>query len=265
MAARRVHWLKLGRRPRQEPDGRHLHAEAQRALSAFAIDGQMAKTIFFNRNAGFVDRLGAAFRLLVGFNREPAMTTRCQGVALTWLLKSGGQLTFDAMLPPIARHFASMWRQHGSTPALLKSPRIVLPLLHDAIESATNAPEQLLAVQRRRSRHGHCGRARASRRAAQIDESACSASSMVTALSALRPPLACLSRPPLTDSALSGTCVGKVSLEATGGSIPLPCGVARCSYCGEALRRSDDLSFRRTLLFGAQKPFYTLPAGIVRL
>ncbi|WP_244827101.1 hypothetical protein [Caballeronia sp. TF1N1] len=128
------------------PDGRHLHAEAQRALSAFAIDGQMAKTIFFNRNAGFVDRLGAAFRLLVGFNREPAMTTRCQGVALTWLLKSGGQLTFDAMLPPIARHFASMWRQHGSTPALLKSPRIVLPLLHDAIESATNAPEQLLKL-----------------------------------------------------------------------------------------------------------------------
>ncbi len=130
----------------QSPDGKHLQTEAERALAAFSIDGQSAKDIFFDRNAAFLARLGAVCRLLVGSSREPALTARCQGVVLLWLLKTGGRLTFDGMLAPIARHFAAMWRQHLSVPALLIAPRISLPRLQDAIESTTNAPEQLLKL-----------------------------------------------------------------------------------------------------------------------
>ncbi|MFM0151973.1 hypothetical protein [Paraburkholderia sediminicola] len=130
----------------QSPDGRHLQAEAERALVAFSIDGQSAREIFLDRNAEFLARLGAVCRLLVGSSREPALTARCQSVALLWLLKSGGRLTFDGMLAPIARHFAAMWRQHLSAPALLIAPRISLPRIQDAIDSTTNAPEQLIKL-----------------------------------------------------------------------------------------------------------------------
>ncbi|WP_121308214.1 hypothetical protein [Paraburkholderia sp. BL17N1] len=128
----------------RSPDGRHLQAEAERALRAFSIDGQSAREVFFDGYAEFLARLGAVCRLLVRSSREPALTARCQSVALLWLLKSAGRLTFDGMLAPIARHFDAMWRQHLSTPALLIAPRISLPRLQDAIDSTTNAPEQLI-------------------------------------------------------------------------------------------------------------------------
>ncbi|WP_165186488.1 hypothetical protein [Paraburkholderia dioscoreae] len=130
----------------QSPDGKHLEAEAERALLAFSVDWQSARAVFFDRNAEFLARLGAVCRLLVGSSRDPALTARCQSVALLWLLQSAGRLTFDGMLAPIARHFAKMWRQHLSTPALLISPRIALPLLRDVTESKPNAPEQIMKL-----------------------------------------------------------------------------------------------------------------------
>ncbi|MEX3818631.1 hypothetical protein AB3X93_09720 [Paraburkholderia sp. BR14262] len=130
----------------QSPDGRHLQAAAERALLAFSIAGSSARAVFFDRNAEFLARLGAVCRLLTVSSREPGLTARAQSVVSLWLLKSTVRLIFDAMLTPIARHFAAMWRQHLSTPALLISPRISISSLRDAIECTATAPEQLLKL-----------------------------------------------------------------------------------------------------------------------
>jgi hypothetical protein len=137
------HWVAA---LQEQPHSAPLIDEARRALAAFSIDTAKARALFPDGNAPALARLGAACHLLAAKPKAPETTAQVQWVALLWLRHMPSVLTFDAILPPLAKALAGLWRDHMGIPALLRVPRISVPLLKGAVENDSNAPQQLIAL-----------------------------------------------------------------------------------------------------------------------
>jgi tetratricopeptide (TPR) repeat protein len=129
-----------------EADAESLRVEIHCALQSFTIDPLSALKFFVDTKANPIKRFGAGCRLLIERGRSPVETAQRQKVVMILMRKLASSLIFDGMLPTLARTFATMWREHMETPALLLSPRISVPLITDVIESKDTAPEKLLKL-----------------------------------------------------------------------------------------------------------------------
>ncbi|WP_413192474.1 tetratricopeptide repeat protein [Pararobbsia alpina] len=120
-----------------------LLGEAREALRAISVAPVDAAKLVTNTDAKSMDRLGAVFRLLMGSQRSPETTAKCQIRALNWLSMLPSKVFLDSAFKPLAKAFSNMWREHARTPALLLLPKLSVPSLQEAIREDANAPHQL--------------------------------------------------------------------------------------------------------------------------
>ncbi|MFM0298696.1 hypothetical protein PQQ99_01020 [Paraburkholderia sediminicola] len=128
--------------------GSTLPSEARAALHAISVDESEASKIADDPNAMPFDRMSAVFRLLMGNRRAPETTALCQIRAINWLSILSSKSFLDGAFGPLAKAFASMWRAHAQTAALLRSPNLAIPMLQEAIRDDENAPQQLAQLLR---------------------------------------------------------------------------------------------------------------------
>lgn len=88
--------------------------------------------------------IGAAAIFLTSDQRNPSDTLYAQTVLLVWLQHSPAKIIFDYSLEAFFTAFAIQWRQHISTPALLVSPRLTIPMLESAIRSKAPTAKRML-------------------------------------------------------------------------------------------------------------------------
>lgn len=88
--------------------------------------------------------IGAAAKFLASDRRNPRDTLYAQAGLLFWFQHSPSEIVFDYAVRAFYAAFSNQWRQHISTPALLVSPRITIPMLESAINSKAPTAKRML-------------------------------------------------------------------------------------------------------------------------
>lgn len=112
-------------------------------LSHFSVSAATAYSVMRAAPPTYAN-IGAAAKFLASDHRNPRDSLYAQASLLFWFQHSPAKMAFDYSLDAFFAAFANQWRQHISTPALLVTPRLTVPMLEAAINSKDSAAKRVL-------------------------------------------------------------------------------------------------------------------------
>jgi hypothetical protein len=128
---------------RGRPRGEDFNYIIKRLLPDFVVSGAPDHSVM-RVNPPTYANIGAAAKFLASDQRNPRDTLYAQASLLFWFQHSPAKVVFGYSLEAFFAAFATQWRQHISTPALLVNPRLTIPMLESAINSNASTPKRML-------------------------------------------------------------------------------------------------------------------------